>query len=295
MELRKILTGFLSKTLNMDDAKIAEILDGENATEEQVTNALLSLDVNRVADLKKSADQAKFQEGYKKAKGEERGEAEKEIKSAFGYDGGEQGVDLIKAIVAKSAQGGNGGKGLTEDDVKKHPAYLNLQDSLAKQIQETEKTWQEKYANLETTHKRDVTVSGIKNKAFSILDSLNPVYPGSETVKNNLKNTFASTFERFDYQEVDGRTLILENGKVKEDQHGNRVDLESFIKDTAAGYFEFKQNNGGGNSGGGGDDGGKGGASLQPKTLEELTKIVDDPNISKEDKEKAFAHFDKVV
>lgn len=298
MELRKILTGFLSKTLNMDDGKIAELLDAENATEEQVTKALLDFDVSRVAELKKSVDQAKFQDGYKKAKGEVLSELEKELKSSFSFDGTEQGVDLVKAIVTKASTGGNGGKGnLTDEDVKKHPLFLNLQDAHAKKAQEIETQWQEKYTNLENTHKKDVTVAGIKSKAFSVLDGLNPIYPTTEAVRNNLKNTFAKTFEGFDYQEVDGRTLILENGKVKEDLHGNRVDLDSFIKETAANYFEFKQNNGGGNEGGGddkGNGGNGGGANLEPKTLEDLTKIADDPNISNEDKQKAFENFDKI-
>lgn len=300
MDYKKIITGFLSKTLKIDDGKIAEILEGENVTEETATKSLLDLDVSRVLELKKGVDQEKFQEGYKKAKKEERSAFETELKTAFNFDGQDTGVDLVKAIVGASSTGGGKGE-ITEDAVKRHKVYQDLLDNLNSKVAETEKTWQEKYTQLESTHKRDTVVGGVKSKALNILDSLKPVYPKNQEAATNLKNTFASTFAQYDYEEQDGRTLILKDGKVLTDQHGNRIQLDDLIKDTANKYFDFQQSSGGGNggnggggNGGGSGSGGAGGSFKEPTTLAELTKIIDDPNISHEDKNKAIEAFDKL-
>lgn len=300
MDFNKILTGVLSKTLKLDDGKLAEIIAGENATEETVTNAILNLDASRVAELKKTVDMEKFQEGYKKAKKEERTAFEEEIKGQFKLDSQATGLDLITAIVSAN-KGAASGKEITEDDVKRHKSYQDLVDSMNTKVKDVETTWQTKLADLENQHKKAGVTGNIKNKALGILDSLKPVLPKNANAATNLKNVFTSTFDGYEYEEQDGRTLILKDGKILEDKHGNRVQLDDFIKETAGSYFDFAENNGGGNGGNGSGAGagaggsGAGGGSTsftKPSTLEELTAIVDNPEISTADKEKAIKEFE---
>ena len=54
MDYKKILIGVLSKTLNNDDGKIAELLkDGENEiSESDAISQILSLDVDRVKAIR---------------------------------------------------------------------------------------------------------------------------------------------------------------------------------------------------------------------------------------------------
>ena len=48
-----VLKGLLSKAYKMDDGKIAELFDAENATDESIAAALLAEDTQRVSLLKK--------------------------------------------------------------------------------------------------------------------------------------------------------------------------------------------------------------------------------------------------
>ena len=72
MEIQKILTGVLAKTLNLGDGEIAELIkDGEGVKESDIIQKILDLDVQRVEKIKTSVDgKEKFQEGYKKGKEE---------------------------------------------------------------------------------------------------------------------------------------------------------------------------------------------------------------------------------
>lgn len=87
MDLKNILLGLVSKTVKIDNGKLDELLSSDGATEESVINSLLELDVNRVAEIKKSVDLDKFKEGYAKAKKEERSAFEKEVKDKFNFSG----------------------------------------------------------------------------------------------------------------------------------------------------------------------------------------------------------------
>lgn len=298
MDLKKIISGFLSKTVKIDDGKLDELLTSENATEEQVLNSLLELDVNRVAELKKTADTSKFQEGYAKAKKEERSAFENEIKTKFNLESSATGVDLINDLVSKAGKGAAGSKEVTEDDVKRHKTYQDLLDSLNTKVKEVEQTWQTKYQDLEKAQSKNAVVSGVKNKALTILDSLKPVLPKNEQAAANLKNIFAGKFESYDYEVQDNRTLILKDGKVLEDKHGNRVDLEDFIKQEAASLFDFAQHTGGSNGANGGAAGAAGGSggsvSLKPKTLQDLAAIVDSKDYTAEQKDEAIKAFDEL-
>lgn len=300
MDLKNILLGLVSKTVKIDNGKLDELLSSDGATEESVINSLLELDVNRVAEIKKSVDLDKFKEGYAKAKKEERSAFEKEVKDKFNFSGDATGVSLIESIIAANKPAGSGSKEITEDDVKKHKSYQDLLDSMNQKVNTITTEWETKYNDLQKQHAKTGILSSVKTKALGILDSMKPVLPKNAAAATNLKNVFTSVFDAFDYEEQDGRTLILENGKLKEDAHGNRVELEDLIKSTAQSYFDFQENNGGSNganggNGGNGAAGGAGGSSsiATPKTLAELTAIVENPDISAADKERLIKEFEQ--
>lgn len=302
MDFKNILLGLASKTVKIDNGKLEELLSSENATEETVLNTLLELDINRVAELKKAADTSKFQEGYAKAKKEERSEFEKEIKDKFKVDVNDTGLSLIEKIVEANKTAGSGSKEITEDDVKKHKSYQDLLDSMNNKIQSANTEWETKYNELQKNYSKAGIVSKVKTTALSTLEALKPVLPKNAAAATNLKNIFTGVFDSYDYEEQDGRTLILKDGKLLEDSHGNRVELNDFIKQTANSYFDFQENNGGSNGGNGGNAGagagsgaGSGGGSASytaPKTLEELAAIVDNKDVSYEDKQKAIKDFE---
>lgn len=300
MDLKNILLGLVSKTVKIDNGKLDELLSSDGATEESVINSLLELDVNRVAEIKKSVDLDKFKEGYAKAKKEERSAFEKEVKDKFNFSGDATGVSLIESIIAANKPAGSGSKEITEDDVKKHKSYQDLLDSMNQKVNTITTEWETKYNDLQKQHAKTGIVSSVKTKALGILDSMKPVLPKNAAAATNLKNIFSGVFDSFDYEEQDGRTLIMKDGKLLEDAHGNRVELEDLIKSTAQSYFDFQENNGGSNganggNGGNGAAGGAGGSSsiATPKTLAELTAIVENPDISAADKERLIKEFEQ--
>ena len=100
MDYKKILTGVLAKTLNIGIGEAAELIkDGENITEETITSSILDKDKERVKVLTNSKKEEHFQDGYKKAKKEERAKLEEEVKTEFGIESDKTGIDLIKDVV----------------------------------------------------------------------------------------------------------------------------------------------------------------------------------------------------
>jgi len=211
-------------------------------------------------------------------------------------------LSLIEKIVEANKTAGSGSKEITEDDVKKHKSYQDLLDSMNNKIQSTNTEWETKYNELQKNYSKAGIVSKVKTTALSTLEALKPVLPKNAAAATNLKNIFTGVFDSYDYEEQDGRTLILKDGKLLEDSHGNRVELNDFIKQTANSYFDFQENNGGSNGANGGNAGagagsgaGNGGGSASytaPKTLEELAAIVDNKDVSYEDKQKAIKDFE---
>ena len=300
MDYKKIITGLLSKAYKLDDGKIAELLqDGENITEDTVLSSLLSEDSNRVTALKKATDTTgKFQEGYAKAKKEERANYEKEIREKYGIESETTGIELIDEVVtAKVGEQGTGKKGeVTEDDVKKHPVYQTLETKYKKDLKAKDTEWETKLNEVETKYKMETTFETIKLKALSTLDGLKPVLPGIPEVAANQKSWFVNALKDYQFDIQDGdRVVVMKDGKVVEDGHGNSIDFSELVKTTASKFFEFQKNNGGGNSGNnnqdtGGGAGGNGGgypANIKkPTNLDELSTIMRDGKIPLADRQK---------
>ena len=114
--------------------------DGENITEESITSSILDKDKERVKVLTNSKKEEHFQDGYKKAKKEERAKLEEEVKAEFGIESDKTGIDLIKDVVTAQSKSEGGKAGVTDEDIMKSKPYQDLlktkKDELA--IQKTE-------------------------------------------------------------------------------------------------------------------------------------------------------------
>lgn len=292
MDYKKILLGVLSGLFKLDNGAFAERFENsEDITEDAVINDLLNLDAERVQGFNTKASE-QFKQGYAKAKKEERSEYEKEIAAEFGIEENKMGLDLVRAIIEKNSKGGKA-TNLTDDEVKKHPVYQQLEQRRQKELQEIENTWSNKYNELETGFKKQSTYGQVKAKASSILNELNPVLPTNERAKQNQINSFLAAFNDYDFDLQNDNILILKDGKVYEDRHGNTIRFEDYVKDLASGYFDFKANNGGNNSTEDDNDGNGPATGFVPKSIEELAEYIDRPDVSPEDKAKASENFDK--
>lgn len=296
MDYKKILTGVLAKTLNIGDGEAAELIkDGENITEETITSSILDKDKERVKVLTNSKKEEHFQDGYKKAKKEERAKLEEEVKAEFGIESDKTGIDLIKDVVTAQSKSDGGKEGVTDEDIMKSKPYQDLlktkKDELA-----TQKTEFENQINtLKSEQMAEKNFAFVGKTAIEKLAGLNPVVSGNAEIASNIQNLFIKSItDKYDIVEKDGKTEVLgKDGKVAIDAHGNPLNYDELVKSHATKFYEFKANNGGsnaGNSGEGGSGGsGSGGAGYpanvqKPKTLEELNKLLNDESISAADR-----------
>lgn len=302
MDYKKLLTGLLSEAYKLDNGKIAELLkDGEEITEDAVLAALLEEDSTRVAGLKKATDNTgKFQEGYAKAKKEVLSDLEKELKTKFAIESDKTGMDLVDDIVAfKVANVGTGKKGeVTEDDVKKHPAYQTLESKYKTDLKAKDEEWTGKLNEIQEGFKKKEVFGTVKNKALVLLDGLKPVLPSNANVAANQKEWFVRDLEGHEYDTQGDRIVVMKDGKVLEDKHGHSVGFDDFVRSRASNFFEFQKNNGGGNAGN--DNEGGAGASgdypagvTKPKNIDDLSKILNDKSIKLEDRNKVMQVWEK--
>lgn len=302
MDYKSILTGLLSKAYKMDDGKIAELLqDGENVNQDEVLNKLLSFDSSRVENIQKNVDTSgKFQEGYAKAKKEERINFENEVKEKYGIESDKIGVELIDALIVDKLSKVKTKGDLTDDDVKRHQVYQDLESRYKTDLKNKDEEWMSKVEEIQNNHKAEKVFSIVKDKGLQMLDAMNPVLPQNGEVANNQKGWFLRALKDYDFDvQENNRVVVLKDGKVVTDNHGNSLDFQDLVKNTASQFFEFRQNNGGANSGndnhGGGQSAGSGYPSgiTKPKNLEELNTILRDTNIKLEDRQKVAEVFEK--
>lgn len=296
IDYKKLLTGLLSTAYKMDSEKITELLDGED--DAVATAALLDADKDRVSTLTTKPGQT-FQDGFKAAKKEVLSSFEKEVKAKYGVDTDVTGVELIEAVV-KAKAGTPGGKGLTDDDVKKHPVYQSLESKLTTSLNDKEKEWETKFNAREQELTKAQTLAKAKAKVLEELEAMKPVLSSNATIAQNLKDTFANQFAEYDFEFQGDRIVVMKDGKVFEDAHGNSAKLSDLVKAKAPLYFEFQKSNGGANAGNS-NDGGQGGNTdpaaypagiNKPANLEDLQKIVYDEKIPLEDRNKVMAAWE---
>jgi hypothetical protein len=221
------------------DHEIAEALnsDEENLDEKAISKMILDLDKSRVKDIRtKSHD-----DGHKKATAEALSKLEKDLKESFelGEDVEDlKGIDLVKHIIEKS--GTKSEKELTLDQIKRSPEYIRLQDSLKKQIDDLNKSWEAKLNEKESSIKKEKVMEKVSGKAMEILDSLNPILSTDPAKAAKQKQILVNELKGLEFEDQDGTIVVLKDGKVLEDEHGHRVQFENLVKTTASQYFDFK-------------------------------------------------------
>lgn len=249
--LKEFLSTFLGKTYNLPEEKVAELLNSEGTeVKPEAIETLLQLDVAKVAKIKSE----NFENGLKKATKEVMTDFEKKVKEKYGITSEKQGDELIEEIVkAKAGKPGT----LEEDKVKAHPLYIKLQDESAKAVQAKEAEWKGKYETFEKTVSKKETFSEILKRANPLLEKFD--LPKVQALKEAQLKLLTDELNKFEFQKNENDFVILdESGKVVEDGHGNRTNLENLVQSIAAKYWpklEGKPRSGSGATNDTGDNG----------------------------------------
>jgi hypothetical protein len=239
-DLKTLITGFFGKTLNLTADEVATLLFenvDEGTIKADALDNLLNKDTSRIQKFKDER-QVYHDNGYKKAQKEALTKLEEQIKEAFEISSESKGIDLIQEIVNTKV---SSTEGLAEEKVKVHPTFTKTVNELNKKIKETESAWKDKYEAREKDLSKQNAFQGVKTKAKNILENLKPILPSDNTKAEKQLTWFFQELGQFEFDDQDGTILIMKDGKLLEDGHGNRINFDSFIKDKAASIWDFQQ------------------------------------------------------
>lgn len=274
-DIKEFLTGVLSETLKLDEAGVASLLNEDGSIKDDAKQRVLELDAKRVADLKTGSQKTAFDDGYKKAQSEVLTKFENEFKTKTGHKSDKKGIDLILDYAASSKKEGE----LTEDELKKHPKVLTWLEEKDKAIADAKAEGEAKLGEFQKELSKKETFGKVSTNILDLFHKLNPVLSADPVKRKAQEELFVERFQGYEFEIQGERTLILKDGKVIEDDHGNRLTIEKMVKDTAAKYYDFHAAEAKKNAGNSAD---------QNKNVTPITITV-----PKNDDEYAAALFDK--
>lgn len=244
---KQTITAFIGRTLNLPAEEVAALFkaDGDKETfSETALDSLLKHDATRVQNFT-AKNQEFFDNGFKKAQKEALSKFEKDIKEKFNVTEDKQGLDLIESVVMAKlkSQGGE----LDEEKIKRSDVYIKAVEKLSKDKEEAVAEATKKYQTLEQTIASEKINSNIRSSAKEIIMSLNPILPEGKTAEGKSKaeiqveRLIDELISQYQYEIKGDKTLIIKDGKVMEDPHGNKVDFKKFVSEKASYVWDFKE------------------------------------------------------
>jgi hypothetical protein len=209
--------------------------------------------------------------GFDRAKSTVLSDLEKQIRKEFSVDDAElQGVDLVRHIAdttreAAEAKGGKSGK-LTDDDVKKHPLFIDLEKAKKKEVEDLKKDFDTKIKAKEDEREYDKLLTDIDSEADKIFSSIGEaVLPEDASIAaKHKKRLLIDELRSFKFQKSENGDIVVLNadGTRHEDKAGNAKGFKDLVSEIAKQNFQFKAGQerklpGNGNPPPGGNGGGK--------------------------------------
>lgn len=227
-EEKKILEGYLSKTLTIDTEELAGLYND--------AGELVDLSIAEKADAerhKKLKDNANDQ--YKRGVKEGASKLEKALRDKYDTDSDLTGVDLFDFILSEKL----GEAKKDTEDITLHPEFIRQQREWEKALKAKEKEVAEQLEAKEKEFSQRIVMSKVERAALERLDALRPVLPSDAAKAKRWRDKFVDEFKSYEYQEVDGEFVILKKGERLTDAHGKPVTFDKFTNDTAASMFDF--------------------------------------------------------
>lgn len=240
---KELLTGFLSKTINMDESGVAALYNTEGTElNSDALDTLLKLDSERISKLKPDTKKF-FQDGYKKAQSEIAEKKEKAISEAVGFETELKGEEFDTALAEFVSSKATAGKDITDDVVKQHPIFKAREKELQKQIKEANDQAAAKVEEITKETVRKETLSKVHAKAIAAIKD-KALLPADEQKQiKQMKLLLLDPLAKYEY-EIDGDEIvgITKDGVRLEDKHGNARAFDELIMATAEeNGMEFKK------------------------------------------------------
>jgi len=248
----EILKSFLAKAFAMDDNKIEETLydkadDGSLKLKDTALDEIIALDTAKVARFKKSGDTTEiFNNGHKKGLKEGAEKVENELKQTFSVDESLTGKDLFAAVINKTKT-----VDITEDKIKLHPVFLENEKRLLKEKEESISALRDEFDQFKNTVESEKRFSAVRGDLESTFLGFNPILSEDAVKAKRQTDNFLDRFKGYEIKKDEG--VIIQDGKRLEDEHGNPISIDTFVRNQAELLFDFKKQSDKGNAGNNGD------------------------------------------
>ena len=227
---KKVLEGFLSKTLKIDTEDMASLYN-EAGELENLTLAITA-DSERIKKIKEEGSSQ-----YKRGVKEGASKLEKELREKYETDSQLEGVELFEHLLSEQIEAIKG----KDEDITKHPEFIRATLERDKQLKAKDKEWQQKIDDLTADFEKRALLTKVKERAVIALDGLNPVLPDDAKKAARWRAMFADEVARHEYQQHDEGFAVIKDGKPATDDHGYAITFDDHIKRIADGMFEFRK------------------------------------------------------
>jgi hypothetical protein len=228
-----VLKSFVAKAYNKSETEIDGLITDETGVRDDGFENLLTLDTSKTKRLKGDS-QTMFDKGYQKAEAEVKSRVEKAFKEKTGFnDDADSFEELLDKYVEQAKTPAK--TALTDDDVKRHPAYLALEkERIPKAEYEKVKTEFDEFKNgITKKQKREY----LRNKIQKIKDGLNLEQIENEVVRAKRNELFLNDFDNLDYEQDGENIVLISDGKRLEDEHGNLITLNKYVEKKASEHY----------------------------------------------------------
>lgn len=258
-----------TKMFNWTEAEAKERLFEGEELKEDYADIILEADKARIQKLKDERSQY-HDTGFKKAEKQFKSYAEETFKKLTGYSGSEDNFEAMfatwheaeKKKLVKNVE-------VSEDAVKKHPAYIALETTTIPKSQFDE--LQKSFEQFKTDRQKAEVMGVVTGRAWDVVTQKNPILSENPTVADNRRRDFLAKFSGFDYELTDDNKIIVsKDGKRLEDEHGNFKPFETVVLELAALNFDFRA------------QGEKGQAGNKPGEKDGVIVISDKPTTKEE-------------
>lgn len=276
----EILNAFLAETYQIGEEEIASLYEDDKTTfKADAVQKLKEFDINRISNVKGDIEKIK-KDQYQKGFSEGAGKSEKIISEKFGFKSEKKGEEFFSEF-GEHFKSTAGATTLTDEDVRKHRAYLDDREKINKE-------WEEKYAGLETEHntfksgvEREKSFFKVREKADVLLKGYNLILPKDPQKAQNQLGWFHKELSETNFRQEGDKFIVLDKDGVTDlqDGHGNRVPFDKYVKSISDKYFEYSVATPRSTPGNGGDTGGQGGNDdgedfAAPTTKEEYSALI---------------------
>lgn len=246
--------------------------------------------------------------GYQRAQKTVLQNLEKDLRKTYGVEDADlQGTELVEHIVnaVKEDAAAKGGKSkLTDDDIKKHPLYLELEKTKKKETETLKAEYETKIKAEADAREYDRLLSSVDSEAEKIFTSIgDAILPEDASIAaKHKKRLLLDELKAFKFQKNGDEILVLkEDGTRYEDKAGNPVSFKDLVTTTAKQNFQFKAAQDRKSPGGDNnppkdfDKGAKKYTGAAPKDANDYVKLLTDnslaPDVKAEIKEVYGAQF----